>query len=726
MKLSEKEIMYIINEAKMLLTEDQESDSIRKAIALYMDIMGCSKEEANKFIREGLREKFPNLRNKKEGKFILGTTRMFLHRQFENDNKRQIFNATLPYIASDANYQKYDKNLNGLSADEIIERFREERESAVTAEKEKLAKQEYEKNSLYDIVRIDTFEQSRQYAQYCYQKDIWCITKYPHMLNSYTDDGIGQFYFCLKKGFENMEPVQGEGCPLDEYGLSMIAVNVNGDGSLKNCTCRWNHSNGGNDNVMNAEEISKVIGVNFYEVFKPNDTLQELIKDKVQRFKNGENIRDVFDYVFNVVDDIYKVEVQNFTNYVNIGNRELVSDKWFTHGSSLANGLFITVEYDGREVCLDITDGNLYDKDEVSHIMGQRILDYLNSGGDVSELKEKKLVTSIFKTWNLPNAYEVRCMRKYNIIMNDNRFLFEKWYDSINDLKYLNDIYYRIEDDGNFFLLNDKKENVLGTSYKYLGVSFLQGGTIEIFDEEGANIININNPSIKLCKRSAQDHMNLLRYSENPKDMLFSAQEWDGLRYIYDADGNLKINMGFASMQDYSFNNIISVRKNEKYAVIFTDDFEISNWYDKMENLYFSKFDPYIEIYKDGKIGFLNAYTREELPDWFSKIEYLTVGDYIVYNTDNLCNLFIHGKLVLPDWFSKIEQCSKYGNDYYITNSDGKMNMVTYDKSSKTYNYIFEHWYDNVSYDNSNYYITVTENGNTLSCQIWDVKRNNL
>ena len=49
----------------------------------------------------------------------------------------------------------------------------------------------------------------------------------------------------------------------------MIAVSVNEDGSLNTCTCRWNHSNGGNDNIMTTQQISQLLGVNFYQTFLP-------------------------------------------------------------------------------------------------------------------------------------------------------------------------------------------------------------------------------------------------------------------------------------------------------------------------------------------------------------------------------------------------------------------------------------------------------------------------
>lgn len=86
----------------------------------------------------------------------------------------------------------------------------------------------------------------------------------------------------------------GENAPLDEYGLSMVAVCVDKDGDLRTCTCRWNHSNGGNDNIMDTKQISQLVGRNFYDVFKPNNKWANALAETKQRLANGEDPFKVF------------------------------------------------------------------------------------------------------------------------------------------------------------------------------------------------------------------------------------------------------------------------------------------------------------------------------------------------------------------------------------------------------------------------------------------------
>lgn len=62
---------------------------------------------------------------------------------------------------------------------------------------------------------------------------------------------------------------RGNNCPLDEYGLSMIAVSVRKNGRLASSTTRWNEASQGNK-TLTPQQISNLIGRDFYTVFIPN------------------------------------------------------------------------------------------------------------------------------------------------------------------------------------------------------------------------------------------------------------------------------------------------------------------------------------------------------------------------------------------------------------------------------------------------------------------------
>lgn len=115
----------------------------------------------------------------------------------------------------------------------------------------------------YDIVLIDSFEKTEPYRLWT----SWIFKSDWHLFDLYTNGGV--FYFCIQRGFENIEGDKGINTPLDEYGLSMIAVSIWPDGSCNTITSRWGELCGGNDYVMSIDELSKVIGCDFKDVFKP-------------------------------------------------------------------------------------------------------------------------------------------------------------------------------------------------------------------------------------------------------------------------------------------------------------------------------------------------------------------------------------------------------------------------------------------------------------------------
>ena len=179
----------------------------------------------------------------------------------------------------------------------------------------------------YEIVRIDSFSDAKKYYSYTNPHSRWCLTHMENMFDSYTCDGINQIYFCLKHGFEDIKQIKGENAPLDEYGLSMLSIIVNEEGELAFCTTRWNHDNGGNDSAMNAVEISKVVNVNFYEVFKPNTKWKDAVDSVKRRLANGEELKEIFDWVEEFNGGYTKVKLNKKYNIIK--NRELLSDIWF-------------------------------------------------------------------------------------------------------------------------------------------------------------------------------------------------------------------------------------------------------------------------------------------------------------------------------------------------------------------------------------------------------------
>ena len=409
------------------LNESQESESQKSAIKLVMDRFGWDRERANHFVRVDLRNDITSLRDKQIGKFTLGVTRMYVDGELQDANTISSLNATLKLLSAHLN--EYDRNLNGLSADELISKFKKVRENNIEREKREISKMKFDVSD-YEIVKIDSFSDAKKYYKYTNPSSRWCLTHMEDQYNSYTCDGINQIYFCLKNGFEDIKPIVGENAPLDDYGLSMLSIIVNENGELAYCTCRWNHANGGNDSVMDAVEISKVVNVDFYEVFKPNTKWKDMLDNVKSRLANGESLENVFDSVSYFEDGCAIVELNKKYNLIN-KNGEFLADKWFDYIDDFEDGC-ARVELNKRYNLINKNGEYLLDKwfDYIDVFYDGYARVNLNGKRNFINIDGEILSDEWFDAvYNFDDGYaRVKLNGEYNFINKNGEYLLDKWF----------------------------------------------------------------------------------------------------------------------------------------------------------------------------------------------------------------------------------------------------------------------------------------------------------
>lgn len=260
------------------------------------------------------------------------------------------FSLIIKYLHNN-NVQDFDENLNNLSYNELFEKYGDIANTPNEEDNDDI--QSY--SSDYTIVPINSYEEAHQYNKYCYPEDQWCVTYGPHHYDSYTRDNR-RFYFCFKKGFENLRPVMGKNCPLDEYGLSMISILVDSRGEPDVVTTRWNHSNRGenNPNFRTVEQIESVIGVPFYQTFKPlspKDTKDDYAEVEKELQDPNIPLKDIFNDI-EEMGNFYRVRLNRRYNIVN-KDRELFSHIWFENIRDNSNGFFCAKLHSGKGLILD-------------------------------------------------------------------------------------------------------------------------------------------------------------------------------------------------------------------------------------------------------------------------------------------------------------------------------------------------------------------------------------
>ena len=429
-----------------------------------MQQLGYSESDAMQFIGQ-LKVKIPSVRLQQE-KFLLGVARLFIDGDLSvnDDFKCTNFNQTLKLIASDAHVNEYDNNLNGMSAEELINRFADIRVGELSKRKELMGGKQYRKNNNYTIVPINSYEEATKYAKY----NEWCVTYSEHMFDDKTCNGAGRFYFCLRNGFENVPKKVGPNAPLDEYGLSMIAVSVTMEGEPNSITCRWNHDNGGSDSVMDDEQLSDLLGVNFYNVFKPY-TREELhakgviLFDEVQpMLDKGVSPNKIFEYVYYFHDGYARVKLNRKWNFINRNNK-LLSDTWYDGVYDFHNG-YAKVELDYKYNFIDRNGKRVSNTwyDLVDNFENGYAIVRLNSKWNFID-KNGKCISDTWFDWvvNFENGYaRVILDDKYNFIDKNGKCISDTWFDWVNNFYggyarvKLNDKYYYIDTNGN--LHNEK------------------------------------------------------------------------------------------------------------------------------------------------------------------------------------------------------------------------------------------------------------------------------
>ena len=446
-----------------IITEGRQTKNRNAAKNYIMQQLGYSESDAMQFIGQ-LKVKIPSVRLQQE-KFLLGVARLFIDGDLSvnDDFKCTNFNQTLKLMASDAHVNEYDNNLNGMSADELINRFADVRVGELSKRKELMGGKQYRKNNNYTIVPINSYEEATKYAKY----NEWCVTYSEDMFYNKTCNGAGRFYFCLRNGFENVPKKVGPNAPLDEYGLSMIAVSVTMEGEPNSITCRWNHDNGGSDNVMDDEQLSELLGVNFYNVFKPY-TREELhakgviLFDEVQEMlDNGVSPKEIFKEIGDFNDGYEKVNLNGKWNFINRNNK-LLSDKWFDWVYNFSDG-YAGIKLGGKFNFIDTYGMFISDTwyDYVDNFDDGYARVKLNGKCNFINTNNELLSDTWFDdVYNFADGYaKVKLGGKFNFINRNNKLLSDIWFDYVD---HFYDGYAKVKLNGKFFTIDKNGQRVSG------------------------------------------------------------------------------------------------------------------------------------------------------------------------------------------------------------------------------------------------------------------------
>ena len=319
----------------------------------------------------------------------------------EDTRKLNLLGKILQEI-SIAHETEYDSNLNGMTFDELNERFGASIHKADAETQEQLKNKTYDKSD-YVIKWIPDFRtatQYRQYTDYGNNNECWCLTRDERMWKSYTGShNENKVYFCHVPNFESVPRETGPNAPLDTYGLSLISVIVTPDKQLRAVTCRWNHINGGSDGVMNEEQLSNLLGGYVFDLCPPYSR-EEVIKRGYIYLDDVQQMLDDGIDLHEYIDATGRICINGKENLLH--GRKLLFDQWFDYLDNFHDG-FARVKLNRKYNFID-TKGN---------ILADQWFDYVE---------------------NFHEGFaRVKLNRKYNFIDTEGNIRFDQWFDYVYD-----------------------------------------------------------------------------------------------------------------------------------------------------------------------------------------------------------------------------------------------------------------------------------------------------
>ena len=352
-----------------------------------------------------------------------------------------------------AHLSEYDYNLNGLTYQQLYERFGGALRSEDEADKQRRLQKRFDGTSNYRIVHIPSYDDATKYYKYTCKGSRWCLTHMENMWEHYTSNGVNKVYFALREGFENEAEVKGEGFPYDSYGLSMISVIVTPEDDLAYCTLRWNHfgKNGADDSAFGKDKgkLEDVVGGNFETLFKgyTKEELSEMgvkyvsFTDVPTLLEQGVPWDEIFDDYYGFSEGFAIVKLNEKRNYIGEDGK-LLSPTWFEYcnvfsegfGAVGLNGKWNYVGKDGKllsptwfDYCYDFRNGFAT---VVLNVEKNEKWNYIGEDG--------KLLSDVWFDGGLhfsEGFASVKLNGKWKYIGKDGKLLSSDWFDECHDFR---------------------------------------------------------------------------------------------------------------------------------------------------------------------------------------------------------------------------------------------------------------------------------------------------
>ena len=469
-----------------------------------------------------------------------------------------------------------------------------------------------------------TYEMAGEYGQYSNPEGRICFTYQPEQWRAYSKSDMNTCYVLLRddwKKWNNIKPEHDgseKNCILgepfnkqngyDDYGMSMIFIFVNPQGNLETANGRWNH--GANwpagyrcDHEYTEDDITKLIGQQFKNVFKSTYNFNELLAKALEKLNNGESPAKAFNYATGMYNfggkEYCTVKLAEMYNILFDG--KIVSPKWFDKITHTFNHLGLASGVIGGVNYIFDTNGKRYKFSDISQIINKKLMNGEDPG-------------NIFFGHNFKNDKGfavVSILGKYNILsLTANKLISNIWFDDISSTR--TGLFHCSINRKNYLLLLDGK----------------------IVSEEKALTTFLYN---------IENYPELCRHDYDVNDETFCVEIFGNFYYVRNSDKKPINTKGFRRIEKQSNSRFVwchnynaNPAQDEKYAL------DLKTGKLMLEDEFFS----YI-----WKAAGINPDAAEE--KYFEDIEPAGEGIFRIYFRGRGWNYIKDGKLMFKVWFNK-------------------------------------------------------------------------
>lgn len=212
----------------------------------------CAENQVDRYL-----EIFPELKGRLS-KFGIGIFKWNMGGEINIENPDDVSRVRmiLRVLDSSPGYDFFDQSFNECNPEVVCE---------ILGMSPKLPREEPKIKFNYQVSPIPDFDEAKHYQDLV----SWCIVISKESFDEYTKNG-NRFYFIGCDEWWDVACIPGKNFPHDNYGYSLIAVEVSPENEIVSVTSRWNECAENSGKFLTESQLKDILGDKYSELMIDN------------------------------------------------------------------------------------------------------------------------------------------------------------------------------------------------------------------------------------------------------------------------------------------------------------------------------------------------------------------------------------------------------------------------------------------------------------------------